>query len=118
MESRWWSELADTHGVRRDERSSWRQIPGDLKAAKRDPLQAEILSARVRGVFDDLLGEGTWSPPKDWGRTIVTFPEPGPWDVPTWFWHWDNSAGPHLDRTRGCSSSASSARSRREAAER
>ena len=32
MERRWWSELEDTHHIRPDDRSSWRQIPGDLKA--------------------------------------------------------------------------------------
>jgi hypothetical protein len=97
MERRWWSELAGTHGIRRDDRSSWRQIPGDLKAAKRDPLQATILTERVRGVFDDLLGTGTWSPPRNWGRSIVTFPEPGAWEVPARLWHWDNACDLHLD---------------------
>ena len=77
MEERWWSELAGTHGIRRDDRSTWHQIPGNLKAAKRDPLQGRILTATVRGIFDDLLGPGTWSPPRDWGVTLVTFPEPG-----------------------------------------
>jgi hypothetical protein len=101
MERRWWRELEDAHGIRRDDRSSWRQIVGDLKAAKRDPVQARILTERVRGVFDDLLGTGTWSPPRDWGRTIVTFPEPGAWEVPAHFWHWDNPCEPHLDRPRG-----------------
>ena len=59
-----------------------RQIPGNLKAAKRDPVQARILTETVRGVFDDLLGTGTWSPPKDWGVTLVPFPEPGRWELP------------------------------------
>ena len=27
MEERWWSELAATHGIRRDDRSSWRRSP-------------------------------------------------------------------------------------------
>lgn len=58
MEQRWWRELEDTHGVRRDDCSSWRQIRGDLKAAKQDPVQGKILTQRVRGVFDDLLGKG------------------------------------------------------------
>jgi hypothetical protein len=101
MERRWWAELADTHGIRPDDRSSWRQIPGNLKAAKRDHIQAAILTERVRGVIDDLLGKATWSPPKDWGVTLVTFPEPGSWEVPTRFWHWDNPCEPHLDRPRG-----------------
>jgi hypothetical protein len=90
MERQWWQELEAAHGIRRDDRSSWRQIRGDLKAAKRDPVQARILTERVRGVFDDLLGKGAWSPPRNWGRTLVTFPEPGAWDVPARRWHWDN----------------------------
>ena len=101
MEGRWWSELEDAHHIRPDDRSSWRQIPGDLKAAKRDPIHARILTERVRGVFDDLLGKAAWSPPKDWGRSIVTFPGPGAWEVPTHFWHWDNPSELHLDRPRG-----------------
>jgi hypothetical protein len=101
MEERWWRELRDTHGIRRDDRSSWRAIPGNLKAAKRDPAHAAILTETVRGVFDDLLGPGTWSPPKDWGLAAVTFPAPGRWELPTHFWHSDNPCEPHLDRPRG-----------------
>ncbi len=100
MERQWWRELEDTHGIRRDDRSSWRQITGDLKAAKRDRLQAAILTGRVRGVFDDLLGEAAWSPPRDWGRPLVTFPEPGAWQVPTRLWHWDNPSDLHIERPR------------------
>jgi hypothetical protein len=100
MERQWWRELEDTHGIRRDDRSSWRQIPGDLKAAKRDPAQVKILTGRVRGVFDDLLGQGAWLPPADWGRPLVTFPGPGAWQVPTRLWHWDNPCDLHLDHPR------------------
>ena len=100
MERQWWRELEDTHGIRRDDRSSWRQIVGDLKAVKRDPRQARILTERVRGVFDDLLGKAAWSPPRNWGRSLVTFPEPGAWDVPTRHWHWDNPCELHLDHPR------------------
>jgi len=101
MERQWWRELEDTHGIRPDDRSSWRQIAGDLKAAKRDPIQARILTGRVRGVFDDLLGAAAWSPPRDWGRPLVTFPEPGAWEVPATYWHWDNPCDLHLDQLRG-----------------
>jgi hypothetical protein len=97
MERQWWRELEETHGIRPDDRSSWRQIRGDLKAAKRDLIQAKILTDRVRGVFDDLLGKDAWSPPRNWGRSIVTFPEPGAWDVPARRWHWDNPCEVHLD---------------------
>ena len=101
MELQWWRELEETHGIRADDRSSWRQIVGDLKAAKRDPIQAKILTERVRGVFDDLLGKAAWSPPRDWGRSLVTFPEPGAWELPTRNWHWDTPCELHLDQTRG-----------------
>jgi hypothetical protein len=100
MERRWWQELEDRHNIRPGDRSGWRQLPGDLKAAKCDPIQTRILTATVRGIFDDLLGEGAWQPPRDWGRPIVTFPEPGTWDVPTRLWHWDNPCELHLDRPR------------------
>jgi hypothetical protein len=100
MEGRWWRELEDVHGIRRGDRTSWHQLPGDLKAAKRDPIQARILTERVRGVLDDLLGEAAWLPPRDWGRPLVTFPEPGTWDLPARLWHWDNPCGLHLDHPR------------------
>jgi hypothetical protein len=98
MQDRWWAELELMHRIRRDDPATWRPIPGDLKAAKHDPIQARIASARVLGVFDDLLGKNELEPPRDWGRTIATFPEQGPWDVPTWFWHWDNPVDLHCDR--------------------
>ena len=101
MERQWWRELEETHGIHRDDRSSWRQLPGDLKAAKRDPAQAKILTGRVRGALDDLLGRAAWTPPRDWGRPLVTFPEPGDWEVPAGHWHWDNPCEPHLDRPKG-----------------
>jgi hypothetical protein len=55
MQRQWWRELEDTHDISPDDHSSWRQITGDLKAAMR-ALRAKILTERVRGVFDDLLG--------------------------------------------------------------
>ena len=82
MEQSWWVELETVHGIRREDRSTWQQPVGDLKRAKRDALQGKILTRRVRGVIDDLLGEGTWPVPRDFGRTLVTFREPGIWDVP------------------------------------
>lgn len=101
MQDAWWAELAAAHGVLRDDRATWRPIQGDLKAAKRDPLQQRILTARVSGVVDDLLGAGAWRPPRDWGRVLTTFPEPGPWEVPPVLWHWDSPAAWHLERLEG-----------------
>ena len=117
MERRWWSELEDAHDIRRDDRSSWRQIPGDLKAAKRDPAQASILTGRVRDVLDDLLGQAAWPPPGDWSRPWSPFPSrapgrcrPGSGTGTTFVVCISISRGRY-------SWSASSVRSRREAAE-
>jgi hypothetical protein len=98
MEALWWRELQDAHGIRQNDPATWRPIVGDLKAAKRDPVQARIMTERVSAVIDELLGEGAWSAPKDWGRCLVTFPEPGAWNVPTGLWHWDSPCELHLDR--------------------
>lgn len=95
MQDEWWSELSETHGIERDDRSTWRPIPGDLKRAKQSPLQHKIASARVCGVIDELMGPRAWRPPADWGRAIATFPEPGDWDVPSFLWHWDNPGRLH-----------------------
>ena len=37
MERQWWRSWRTRTAYVRDDRSSWRRIPGDLKAAKRDP---------------------------------------------------------------------------------
>lgn len=97
----WWSELAEAHGILQADRSTWHPIPSDLKRAKHSPIQERILTERVRGVIDDLLGPGTWPPPRDWGRTIATFPQPGEWDVPTAFWHFDSPYAWHRDTLNG-----------------
>ena len=101
MQDEWWSELAEAHGVLRDDRSTWRQIPGDLKRAKTSPIQERIATARVRGVIDDLLGPDNWRPPLDWGRVLTTFPQDGAWDVPTEMWHSDSPYAWHRRALNG-----------------
>ena len=101
MQAEWWAELAEVHGVQRDDRSTWRPVLPDLKRAKSSPIQENILTARVHGVIDDLLGAGTWRLPNDWGRTIVTFPEAGDWDVPADGWHWDSPCEWHRRSLEG-----------------
>lgn len=97
MQDEWWAELAEMHGILRDDRSTWRPVLGDLKRPKLSALEGRILTPRVQGAIDDLLGAGAWKPPGDWGRALVTFPQSGPWDVPTGLWHWDTVAEWHHD---------------------
>lgn len=100
MQADWWAELAETYGILRDDPTTWRRILADLKRAKADARQHAILSPRARAVIDELLG-AAWAPPKDWGRAIVTFPEPGEWDVPVELWHWDNEVDAHREVLNG-----------------
>lgn len=68
-----WSPAAATklHGIRK----------GDL-----DPHDTVLCTA----VLDDLMGHGAWRTPSHWGQVLVTFPTPGPWDVPHRPWHIDH----------------------------
>jgi hypothetical protein len=99
MQDEWWAELADVHGMRRDDRSTWRgQL--DLKRPKAAPSQRLIETDTVRAVVDGLLGVDAWDWPKDWGRPIVTFPSGAPvadWDVPKG-WHWDGRTAWNRER--------------------
>jgi hypothetical protein len=101
MQAEWWAELAEVHGIRRDDRSTWRPVLPDLKRGKTSPIQEKIATKRVRGVIDDLLGAGAWDLPKDWGRTITTFPEAGAWELRSDGWHWDSPAAWHRDSLEG-----------------
>ncbi len=104
MQDAWWRELFDLYGIRRDDRSTWRQPSRDLRGGKSSPMQMKINTARVRSVIDDLLGEDRWKWPKHWGRAIATFPQGGMWDVPghrdpkgAGLWHWDSPVQWHRD---------------------
>ena len=66
MERQWWRQLEGVHGIRRDDRSGWRPIPGDLKA---------IPGGLADGRFP--LGQGR-SPRKPQGRAPWRAPRAGP----------------------------------------
>lgn len=100
MQREWWAEMAEVHGVLREDRSTWTPFLGDLKRPKAAATEAAFLTNRVRRVVDGLLGPGVWSPPRDWGRALVTLPSAGAWNVPTGLWHWDSHVGWHLERLR------------------
>lgn len=100
MEDAWWKELSDLYGIKRDDRSTWVQPARDLRGGKTSPIQTKIHTARVKGAIDDLLGEGEWQWPKQWGRAVATFPQGGAWDVPGGHghWHWDSPVAWNRDR--------------------
>jgi len=101
MQDAWWSELSDVNGIRRDDRATGHQPRSDLKRAKRDPIQNRIATSRVRGVLDDLLGRARWTWPAHWGRVLTTFPQTGPWRLPTRIWHSDSPFAWHREALNG-----------------
>lgn len=101
IQAEWWAELAEAHGIERDDRATWRQPRGDLKRAKTALISQRLASPRVCGVIDDLLGKGSWSQPRHWGRVLTTFPQEGVWDVPTHIWHSDSLYAWHREALNG-----------------
>jgi hypothetical protein len=80
-----WTHLAK-RGIARDDRSTWPQ--GALHHL--DGIGASPELDRGYAVaLDAVLGAGRWMVPKSRGQVVVTFPEPGPWVLPTRLWHTD-----------------------------
>lgn len=86
-----WEELRAEHGIEREDRATWFQPPRAPRRAKRSPTNRGLAAPRLLGAIRTLVGASTWSPPRDWGGFLVTFPEPPgtAWDVPADTWHWD-----------------------------
>lgn len=89
MHHRLW-ELLERQGVRRDDPLTW--PPGFASALQAvreedpDPRRAEPL----REALDGLFGVGQWRTTPNWGQALVTFPQPGPWELPRQLWHLDH----------------------------
>lgn len=90
MVERLWEALRRNHGIRRDARETWTPaFPRGFQNLCKADAFAEIASPTLVAGIDGLLGEDTWDPPRHWGQPLVTFPTPGPWDVPARMWHLD-----------------------------
>ena len=95
-----WRELAERHGVVRDDAATWRQPARNPRSPKQHASEKAITEA-LRGAIDDLLGAGAWPEPKDWGLVLFTFPNATSWRLPKRTWHWDSNIAPHRDGAAG-----------------
>ena len=93
MQDEIWDELGEDHGIRRDDRGTWRQPPSNPKRAKHSASNEKLATQRFTGAISDLLGHDDWKRPATWGGFNVFFPaEPQvEWNLPTKIWHWDGS---------------------------
>jgi hypothetical protein len=86
---RLWAFFAK-RGIDRHDRRTW---PEGLTVKHRGIRQTGILDVfatpATSAVIDQLLGPGTWDQAARWGPALVTFPQPGPWQVPHKVWHFD-----------------------------
>ena len=100
MRERIWRRL-ERHGAVRDDPTTWRaQQTVGLRTVRRgdpDPHGSPVIA----GALDDLFGPGVWRTPAGWGQVLVTFPSPGPWDVPHRPWHLDHSYEPRAGSMSG-----------------
>jgi Phytanoyl-CoA dioxygenase (PhyH) len=99
IEERIWAFLA-RRGISKDDRATW---PGGGLQSKLQGLRqarafAPFSNARVHAVVDQLLGVGEWTPPRQDGQALLTFPQPGPWVIPHKVWHFDLPARGPIDR--------------------
>ncbi|HEX4124293.1 MAG TPA: phytanoyl-CoA dioxygenase family protein [Tepidisphaeraceae bacterium] len=99
-----WEYIAKHHAIHRDDRTTWNPAI-DLKLNKTTHHRAynAIGSPRLYAAVDQLLGAGTWNPPKGWGGFLVTFPPPNPppWTVTYTNWHWDGDCWENLEQSNG-----------------
>ena len=89
MEDQIWTALKQKYGAIRTDPATWTaEFVSGLQPLKQLPVFAPIGSKTTLDAITDLLGEGRWKYPKDWGQFLVTFPTQGPWTVP-YGWHID-----------------------------
>jgi len=91
MEDQMWTVLKQKYGSLRTDPATWpATFVSGLQPFKKLPVFAAIGSQTTLEAITDLLGEGRWKYPKDWGQFLVTFPTQAPWTVPN-HWHIDFS---------------------------
>jgi hypothetical protein len=94
-------EALEPSGFRRDDPTTWREeAPSHLQHLKRAPAFKAVGSARTLGAIDELLGDGSWKHPSDWGAFFVLFPVARPWTVPHATWHCDHDYTAPLEPLR------------------
>jgi len=99
IEARIWDFLA-RRGIARDDRATWPEggLQSGLQGLREAGVFAPFSNARLHGIIDQLLGAGVWTPPRQEGQALLTFPEPGPWVLPHKVWHFDLPARGVVDR--------------------
>lgn len=86
-----WEVFSREFDIERTDPSTWnrpfRKRP--LVEVGSSPRFEDLLTDRLAGVVDELLGSGAWEWPSDWGEFLITFPNTAEWSIPHAGWHQD-----------------------------
>jgi hypothetical protein len=86
-----WEAYA-ARGVERDDRSTWpegwRGLQVKLQSLRKSGVFAPFGNDTVSSTITEVLGEG-WYELDPWGGPLISFPTPGPWQLPPSGWHSD-----------------------------
>lgn len=90
MCGRLWEFLASRYAIHRGEPSTWTvEQPARFQPVTHSGAFRAAGSGPLCAALDALLGPGQWARPRWWSRPLVTFPQDGPWELPTRAWHFD-----------------------------
>lgn len=96
MRDRVWAHLGEAYGALPDRPDTWPvATPAHFQKLIRTGAFDAMATAGIRAAVEALLGARGWRPPPNWGRPLVTFPDPGtPWRLPVSGWHTDSAGRP------------------------
>lgn len=95
MRSRVWQELHRRSGASPGHPESWPSAtPAHFQSLTGTGAFDAMASPSVLSVIEELVGRHRWLSPDHWGRPLVTFPQAGPWHLPSRGWHQDSSDRP------------------------
>lgn len=91
-----WRELARKDGMHRGRPETWQtEMPWGFQALRKAGAFAAMATPELREALDNLIGDGGWSNPPNWGQPLVRFPaDARRWDIPHQVWHLDLTPDP------------------------
>jgi hypothetical protein len=93
MRDRLWRHLREEHGAAPERPDTWAvATPAHFQTLIRTGAFNAMATEEIRSAVDVLLAAQDWRPPVNWGRPLVTLPQPGvPWRLPASGWHIDSA---------------------------
>jgi hypothetical protein len=86
---RMWAFFAK-RGIDRQDRRTWPVgFTGKTQGLRQSGVFNVFATPTTAGLVDQLLGAGQWGEAEAWGPALVTFPQPGPWELSHKNWHFD-----------------------------